>query len=64
MVELVLIICLQAQPDRCAIERPQFQESYPNAMACMYHAMFRVVQWAEQHPNYNVRRWRCEAPEA
>jgi hypothetical protein len=64
MVELVLVICLQAQPDRCSIERPSFQETYSSTVACMHQATFRVVQWAEQHPRYSVRRWRCEAPAA
>jgi hypothetical protein len=63
MVELVLVICLLGQPDSCAVERPAFQEPFPSIMACMHQATFRVAQWAEQHPRYSVRRWRCEMPQ-
>lgn len=59
MIELFLVVCLVSDPDRCSVERPAFQEPFVNVMACSRNGMFRAAEWAEQHPKYTVRRWKC-----
>ena len=60
MIELLFVVCLLSSPDRCTVERPSFQEPFHNVMARTRTAMFRAAEWAEQHPKYTVRRWKCE----
>ena len=60
MIELIFVVCLDSSPARCTVERPQFQEPFVNVMACSRTGLFRAAEWAEQHPKYTVRRWKCE----
>ncbi|KAA1057760.1 hypothetical protein GAY33_18740 [Azospirillum brasilense] len=64
MFELVLVICLAVRPDHCAIERPLSFERYPTAIECTHNSYAHVVHWLMEHPNWNVRQWRCEQPGA
>ncbi|MCW2241293.1 hypothetical protein [Azospirillum canadense] len=64
MFELVLVVCLAAQPDQCTIERPPSIERFATAMDCTHGGYFHVVRWLMEHPNWNVRRWQCEQPSA
>lgn len=59
MIELFLVVCLVSDPDHCTVERPALQEPFVNVMACSRNGMFRAAEWAEQHPKYTVRRWKC-----
>lgn len=62
MFELVLVVCLAAQPDHCSIQRPPSIERFPTAIACSHGGYAHVVNWLMEHPNWNIRRWQCEQP--
>lgn len=64
MIELMLVVCLANSPTSCHQERPAFQMPFEHALACMREGMFRVVEWQNQHPGWEVRRWSCRPPEA
>ena len=63
MLELVLIVCLSAQPDRCE-QIYLVEETAPNMMQCLMSGPTQAAKWAETHPGYVVRRWTCGRPRA
>jgi hypothetical protein len=58
-VDVVLAVCLFAQPSVCHEERLSF-ESHGSLQRCMFEAMPYIAQWSGAHPNWRVVRWRCE----
>lgn len=63
MAELLIIACLLKDPTVC--------ESFPvpfmrpiTIMQCMFEGQLRMKSWADRHPRWQVRRWKCAAPEA
>ena len=63
MYELVMIACLIAHPGTCQEVHLPFQQAM-GARACMEEAQFRMVEWVRTRPQWAVRRWRCELPQA
>jgi hypothetical protein len=39
-------------------------EEEANAVSCVWRAQLRVAQWAGDHPDWLIRRFACELPEA
>lgn len=63
MIELMLLVCLAGQPDKC--EDIYLASDGPtDIMQCLYGGQQRAVQWAREHPGYVVKRWRCGQPRA
>ena len=58
MMELVLIVCLQAAPQSCE-ERSIGLYPDVTAMTCMMHGQPQIANWAETHPGLRVQRWTC-----
>ena len=63
MYELVLIVCLLAEPAVCKTQRMPFQEP-TTIMDCMWQGQARTVRWLERHPRWQLKRWRCSPVEA
>ena len=63
LVELVLVACLLKEPDHCEEFRQPFsaEMSLPQ---CVWQSQFAAARWAGEHPDWLVRRFSCEAPEA
>ena len=59
MIEMVLVYCLVAHPEQCVEERPVFEEPL-SSMACMMSAQRVGVQYVEDHPEWQLAKWRCE----
>jgi len=58
MMELVLIVCLHATPDRCE-ERSIGLYTEISAMTCLMQAQPQIAAWSEQNPALRVSRWSC-----
>ena len=58
MMELVLIVCLQATPDSCE-ERSIGLYPEMNAMACVMQGQPQIAAWTETHPGHRIARWTC-----
>jgi hypothetical protein len=60
-MDLVLVACLAISPASCREERvPDFlHEPAPEAL-CARAAVATVAEWAGDHPDLTVERWRCE----
>ena len=61
MILLILTVCTLAQPERCVETRLPFADV--GLIACVTSAQPTVAQWAGEHPDTRVARWRCAYPE-
>lgn len=63
MVELVLIACLLKEPQHCE----EFHIPFGREMAtpqCVWQSQMQAAQWAGEHPDWLIRKVRCEMPRA
>jgi len=58
MIELVFVACLAAAPDTCDEKRLLYTDITP--MTCMMGAQPQLAQWVGAHPNFTIRKWRCQ----
>lgn len=63
MVDLVLTVCLTANPNSCS-EKHLYFESHGSLMHCMFLAPPEIAKWSNEHPAHKVVRWRCAYPGA
>ncbi len=61
MIDLVLTVCLTAQPANCRIEHLYF-ESHGSLVQCMVLAPPEIAKWTAEHPTFKVVRWKCDFP--
>ncbi|AZO29006.1 MULTISPECIES: hypothetical protein [unclassified Mesorhizobium] len=61
MVDLVLTVCLSANPGDCQDEHLYF-ESRGSLFQCMMLAPSEIAKWSQEHPTFKVRRWKCAFP--
>jgi hypothetical protein len=61
MVDLILTVCLVANPGSCRDEHLYF-ESDGQLMHCMFLAPSEIAKWAQDHPAVRVKRWKCAFP--
>ena len=57
MLELVISVCLVADPIRCKDVSLTNTEGTP--MACMMAAPIEIARWSEYHPRWVAKRWTC-----
>ena len=62
MLVLIMTVCSLSSPERCDEARMQFTAD-ETIMQCMMQAPPYIAQWAGEHPNSLVRKWRCAYPE-
>lgn len=61
MVDLILTVCLSANPSSCRDEHLYF-ESHGSLMQCMFLAPSEIAKWSQEHPALKVTRWKCAFP--
>jgi hypothetical protein len=61
MVDLILTVCLSADPGNCRTEHLYF-ESRGSLMQCMFLAPSEIAKWSQEHPALKVVRWKCAFP--
>jgi len=57
MVELLFIACLSSAPDECRERSLVFTDVTP--MTCMMGAQPELAKWAEAHPKFTIKSWKC-----
>jgi hypothetical protein len=62
MVDLVLTVCLIANPGSCQDEHLYF-ESRGSLTQCMLLAPAEIAKWTSEHPGRKVVRWKCTFPD-
>jgi hypothetical protein len=63
IVELVLAVCLSAQPAVCDEQHFQFFAE-GGTFGCLVRAQPYIADWQTQHPEWTVKRWKCVVPRA
>ena len=61
MVDLILTVCLSANPGDCRDQHLYF-ESRDSLFQCMMLAPSEIAKWSQEHPALKVRRWKCAFP--
>lgn len=61
-IDLILTICLAVNPDICRTHEVHFLED-GSLIQCTVRAPFYIARWSQEHPEFKVVRWRCEAPD-
>jgi len=62
MLVLIMTVCSLSAPDKCDEARLQFAAD-ESLMQCMMQAQPYIAQWVGEHPDSQVKRWRCAYPE-
>ena len=62
MLVLIMTVCAMTAPNTCDEARLQFTAD-ESIMQCMVQAPPYIAQWADQHPNTRIARWRCAYPD-
>ncbi|HSM40516.1 MAG TPA: hypothetical protein VK862_07170 [Afifellaceae bacterium] len=59
MIELVISVCMISDPQVC--KNVHFTETAGNMtpMQCMMQGQQQIAEWANTHPKWQIRRWRC-----
>jgi hypothetical protein len=59
MIAIVVSVCsLLANSGKCKDVELVYADV--SLMTCMMAGMPEVARWADQNPNWTVKRWRCE----
>ena len=60
LVQLVLFVCLSADPTQCKEARQSYPLESVLPMQIMMSAPAEVAKWASEHPQWVVKRWTAE----
>jgi hypothetical protein len=59
MIEIVLSVCLLAEPQRCRDEHVTVLAENATPFQCMRYGQLESVKWSEAHPKWSIKRWTC-----
>ncbi|MGE0024049.1 MAG: hypothetical protein AB7S70_10515 [Hyphomicrobium sp.] len=60
MLSIILSACLISDPHSCKDFKIPLDVSM-DARQCTMAAPPYFAQWAEEHPNWQIKRWKCQA---
>jgi len=60
-INLIMTVCAVLSPTNCEEKSLAFSASF-SLQQCAMAAPPYMAQWAGQHPNWTVVKWRCEYP--
>ncbi|HMN38582.1 MAG TPA: hypothetical protein PKD49_12860 [Hyphomicrobium sp.] len=58
MLAIILSACLANEPSVCREYKIQLQEQM-DTLSCAMYAPPYLVPWSEEHPGWQIKRWRC-----
>lgn len=59
MIALIFVTCLQSDPEICRERNLVFASETLTPQRCLMHAQFRLAEWAQSHPRWQIQRWKC-----
>lgn len=59
MIELVMSICLIAEPTKCKDVRLSFAEQNLTPHSCVMNGQIEIAKWIDTHPDWQVAKWGC-----
>lgn len=60
MLELLVSVCLIADPSRCKDVNLVYSAETLTPMQCLMGAQAEIAKWVESHPQWTARRWTCQ----
>ena len=60
-IEIVMLVCAIAQPDRCEDKHLQFAWS-GSLKQCVMAAQPYMAQWIGDHPQWTIKNYHCDYP--
>jgi hypothetical protein len=60
MIELIVSVCLIADPLRCKDITLIFDGESVSPMQCMMGAQPEIAKWIDEHPKWALKRWTCQ----
>lgn len=60
MMTIVLSACLLANPATCKDFKLPLDGDMDASQCAMYAPPF-FAQWAEEHPDWAIKRWKCQS---
>jgi hypothetical protein len=58
-MDLVLLVCLASSPQSCHEERLMMSVGQVDGRICMANAIPTIAEWAGDHPEWQIERWKC-----
>jgi hypothetical protein len=58
MISIVISACLNRNPSVCREYRVP-RAANVDTKGCLFQAQPHLPKWAEQHPQWEIKRWRC-----
>lgn len=59
MLELVVSVCLLANPSQCKEVSLVYLAEGTTPMQCMMASPTEIARWSESHPKWFARKWAC-----
>jgi hypothetical protein len=63
LVELLIVACLVKEPARCEEFHVPFVDEM-NVVQCMWQSTIHAAEWAADHPEWQIKKIRCDHPRA
>lgn len=60
MLAIIVSACMINDPKVCKDYKIQLQEEMDSLTCAMYAAPY-FVPWQQEHPGWQIKRWRCAA---
>lgn len=62
MIEVLLTLCLAADPQKCHDERLNFEGETISLFSCATYGQFAIAEHMQLRPRWRVDRWKCQYP--
>ncbi len=63
LIDLILLACSLTDPTACHELFTSYVNPAGSLEACTIRAQPYLAQWAGDHPNFRIARWRCAWPD-
>lgn len=60
-IEIVMLVCAIAQPDRCEDKHLQFAWQ-GSLRQCVMAAQPYMARWIAEHPQWTIKHYHCDYP--
>lgn len=64
MIEIVLSVCMLADPSRCKDVHLSYMAEGQGVTPhqCMLYGQSEIAKWSEGNPNWRLQKWTCGTP--
>ncbi len=59
MIAIILSACMANDPNVCKDYKIPLSDQVSDINSCAMDAPPHFAQWSEEHPGWQIKRWRC-----